>query len=159
MPNGCRTEMATVWGTKAKPPVMPKPRRLCCLCSIARKTSPQRDRAGALFLFKVDRQRRRPLGSKGDISAERIHVRFTAESRHCRTTVGCPLCARKRHMHRSKRCAWVSYSITSLARNSTDVGMVSASCLAVFEFTTNSKFAGPSIGKSPGTAPRRIRIT
>lgn len=31
MPNGCRTgKTATVWGTKAKPSVSPKPRRLCC---------------------------------------------------------------------------------------------------------------------------------
>src|SRR5215469_18369423 len=31
-PNGCRIgSPATVWGTKAKPSVSPKPRRLCCL--------------------------------------------------------------------------------------------------------------------------------
>ena len=31
MPNGCRSgKTAPVWGTKAKPPVSPKPRRLCC---------------------------------------------------------------------------------------------------------------------------------
>ena len=31
MPNGCHLgETATVWGTKARPSVLPKPRRLCC---------------------------------------------------------------------------------------------------------------------------------
>jgi hypothetical protein len=37
------------------------------------------------------------FGSKADIASRPPHVRFTAESGHCRAALGCPLCATCRH--------------------------------------------------------------
>jgi hypothetical protein len=42
-------------------------------------------------------------GSKGNFSTELTYVRFTPESGHCRTTVGCPLCAKSGLKRRSKK--------------------------------------------------------
>jgi hypothetical protein len=36
-------------------------------------------------------------GSKADIAPVKCDVRFTPKSGHCRTTLGCPLCAKSRH--------------------------------------------------------------
>jgi len=38
------------------------------------------------------------FGSKADINAALIDVRFTPKSGHCETLLGCPLCAKSRLM-------------------------------------------------------------
>jgi hypothetical protein len=41
------------------------------------------------------------FGSEADIGLAVVDVRFTPKSGHCRTTLGCPLCAKSGLMHRS----------------------------------------------------------
>ena len=82
MPNGCRIgKTATVWGTKAKPSVAPKPRRLCCqlpnhaLMTLAQTFWPRCAESDQGF-------RGVRFGSKADIRAVRRHVRYSPESGH-----------------------------------------------------------------------------
>jgi hypothetical protein len=51
------------------------------------------------------------------------------------------------------------YSITSSARVSGRGGIVSPSALAVFKLMASWNFVGCWIGRSAGSAPRRIRAT
>src|ERR1700731_3032127 len=53
----------------------------------------------------------------------------------------------------------VAHSITSSARTRVDCGTVRPSALAVLRLMANSKRVGPSIGNSPGAAPRKMRAT
>jgi hypothetical protein len=46
---------------------------------------------------EFSRHREVRFGSKADIAAVSSHVRFTPESGHCRTMLGCPLCAKSGH--------------------------------------------------------------
>jgi hypothetical protein len=55
------------------------------------------------------------FGSKADIATDQRNVRFTPESGHSPTRSGCLLCAKLRHMRRSKERR---YSITSSAAKS-----------------------------------------
>src|SRR6476659_8784972 len=55
------------------------------------------------------------FGSKADIETRQDDVRYYPKSGHCRTTLGCPLCANNGLMHRSKQQL---HSITSSARAS-----------------------------------------
>jgi hypothetical protein len=43
------------------------------------------------------------FGSKADMGAWLIDVRFTPESRHRRSALECPLCAKSGHMHCNKK--------------------------------------------------------
>jgi hypothetical protein len=56
-------------------------------------------------------------------------------------------------------CLATDHSITSSARCSRVCGMVSPSAAAVLRLITSSNRAGRSIGRSPGSAPFRIRST
>ena len=51
------------------------------------------------------------------------------------------------------------YSITSLARASTDGGTVRPSALAVFRLITSSYLVGACTGRSAGFSPLRMRST
>ena len=44
------------------------------------------------------------FGSKADIGLSPVDVRFTPRSGHCRTTLGCPLCAISGHRLRALPC-------------------------------------------------------
>jgi hypothetical protein len=94
------------------------------------------------------------FGSKADIGARLDHVRFTPKSGHWLSVSGCPLCAKSRLMHRSKK---EPYSITSSAVASNDEGMVRSSSLAVLRLITSSNLTGPWTGSSLGFSPLRIR--
>src|SRR5262245_54029955 len=62
-------------------------------------------------------------------------------------------------LHRLDRTsfAWRTHSITSSARPSHLGGTVRPSALAVLRLITNSNLAGACTGRSPGTAPLRMR--
>jgi len=80
------------------------------------------------------------------------NVRFTHKSRHVRCNSVCPLWAKRRPEQVQQEAR---YSMTSSARNKSDVGMVIPSARAVRMLSTVSNFVGRSIGSSPGLAPRR----
>ena len=83
-------------------------------------------------------------------------VRFSPESGHRETLLGCPVCANGRPsapQHNS------CYSITSSVPTSRFYGSVTPRALAVFRFIANSNFVGCSTGRSAGLAPLRILAT
>src|SRR5262245_21172649 len=60
---------------------------------------------------------------------------------------------------RSRPCCSAFYLITLSARNSTDCGIVTPICFAVFRLMTSSNFVGCSTGRSAGFVPLRILST
>jgi hypothetical protein len=85
------------------------------------------------------------LGSSSPAS----HVRFTPESRHSPTRLGCLLWANSGHH--------AIHSITASARASIAGGTVRPSILAVSVLMTNSKLVDCATGRSAGLAPLRMR--
>ena len=78
MPNGCRIgKTATVWGTKAKPSVVPKPRRLCCSPTPARRFRqtlwPRCAESDQDFAMSA-------LSQEADFPLRRCDVRFGSDS-------------------------------------------------------------------------------
>ena len=96
------------------------------------------------------------FGSITDIEARRADVRFTPKSGHCRATLGCPLCAKSRLVHRSKKDC---YSITSVAAVISVGGTVRPRAFAVFKLITSSNLVGACTGMSAGFSPLRMRST
>src|SRR5215471_9701046 len=96
------------------------------------------------------------FGSKADIAALPINVRFTPNSGHRNSIVRCLLCAKSRHYASQQNSG---YSITSSARSSNDGGMVIPRDLAVLRLITKSNLVGSCTGKSDGLSPLRIRPT
>ena len=85
-----------------------------------------------------------PASRVSDISG-RADVRFTPNSRHWRTTVGCPLCAKSGHMQRNKNAARCVGSPHDRAASATPATVKtsaaicespSGSCSAIAETTT-----------------------
>src|SRR5215469_1536862 len=79
------------------------------------------------------------FGSKADIGETATDVRFTPESRHCRTPSSGPLCAKSGHSALRKKSR---YSITSSARASTIAGTLRPKALAVLVLITSSNLVG-----------------
>src|SRR5947199_4294321 len=61
--------------------------------------------------------------------------------------------------HATLATGWRTYSMTSSARSTVEVGNVTPIALAVFKLSANSKLIGCSIGRPDGFAPLRIFAT
>src|SRR6516164_7488954 len=96
------------------------------------------------------------FGSKADIGERPVNVRFTPNSGHSLSLLGCPLCAKTRQDAPQQMGP---YSITSSARASSAGGRGSPSAFAVLRLIASSYLVGNSTGRSPGFSPLRIRAT
>ena len=94
--------------------------------------------------------------SKADVTLLNFDVCFTPKSRHSTALSRCPLWAKLRHMHRSKR---LRYSITSSAATSMVFGTTSASASAVLRLITITNLVGSTTARLAGFSPFRILAT
>jgi hypothetical protein len=119
------------------------PLRRSQVTAALRDFDPAYDRFGSIAPDRPDRDAR-PMSAPPPIAVK--HWQRSAT----------PLCAKRRHMHRTKD---YRYSITSSAMASSLSGTVSPSALAVLRLITSSYLVGACTGRSAGFSPLRMRST
>jgi hypothetical protein len=105
------------------------------------------------FRDRFERQQSRTahvrFGSKADMTGRICNVRYSPESGHQLSAVGCLLCAKSRHYD-------CHAPIISSALRISVCGKVMLSAFAVLRFRTSLNLVGCSTGRSAGFAPFSI---